>query len=118
MGGPGEFRHGVHVGDHVLEVLDHHPLAVRAPVPGVVRGVDRGAVTREDARHLLVAPGVLAVPVDQQRDVAGGLGGPLADGDASPRSGQGVLAGPGHVSSGCVGGGRPEDLPRTASGGL
>lgn len=96
MGGPGELRHRVHIGDDVLEVLDQDPLARRLPVPRVVGGEHGRAVPREDIGDLLVPAGVLPVAVHHECEVARLPPVPLAHDDRAVGSGEDVFAGVGH----------------------
>ncbi len=115
--GAGRVRHRVHVRDHVLEVLDHHPLPGRPAVAGVVRRVHGGAVPGEPGGEFRVPAGVLAVPVHQECQVAGGRVRPLPYGEGSVRAFEDVLADVGHLSSSSLGEGHG-DLPSGVVGGL
>ncbi|CAL2069268.1 hypothetical protein GPN2_21002 [Streptomyces murinus] len=117
MRGAGEIGHGTHIGDHVLEVLDQHPLTGRAPVPHMVGRVHGGPVPGEDGGQPVVPARVLAVPVHQQGEEAGRGMLPLADGEFAAGAVDDVRANVGHLSSNCLGTVR-EDLPRGAFLGL
>ncbi len=95
--GPCQVGDAVQVRDHVLEVLDQHPLTGRRAVPLVVGAEDRRAVRAQYGGQLGVPADVFAVAVCDEGEVARMFVRPLVCGDLAPGAGEGVLAGVVHT---------------------